>query len=153
LADAYNAMGTFAFSSQTETQGLVLAEAMAAGVPVVAIDAPGVREVVRDGVNGRLLATEDSAAFVAALADVSEPAARERLAEGVARTAADFSIDNTEQRALAVYSGLGRAARCRVDGEESSWTVARRRLREEWLLLSHRAHTLRNAWAAPKANP
>ena len=35
LADAYAAMDVFAFSSQSETQGMVLAEAMAAGVPVV----------------------------------------------------------------------------------------------------------------------
>ncbi len=41
LADAYRAMDVFAFTSQTETQGMVLAEAMAAGVPVVAVDAPG----------------------------------------------------------------------------------------------------------------
>ena len=41
-------MNVFAFASLTETQGLVLAEAMAAGVAVVAIDAPGAREIVRD---------------------------------------------------------------------------------------------------------
>ena len=42
----------FAFASQTETQGLVLAEALAGGLPVVAIDAPGVHDSVRDGVDG-----------------------------------------------------------------------------------------------------
>ena len=56
LVDAYHAMNVFAFASLTETQGLVLAEAMAAGVAVVAVDAPGAREIVRDGANGRLLA-------------------------------------------------------------------------------------------------
>ncbi len=40
LADAYAAMDVFAFASQTETQGMVLTEAMAAGLPVVAVDAP-----------------------------------------------------------------------------------------------------------------
>ena len=34
---------------------MVLVEAMAAGMPVVALDAPGAREVVKDLVNGRLL--------------------------------------------------------------------------------------------------
>ena len=67
LIDAYHAMNVFAFASLTETQGLVLAEAMAAGVAVVAIDAPGAREIVRDGVNGRLLGEADEAAFHAAL--------------------------------------------------------------------------------------
>ena len=55
LADAYAAMDLFVFSSKSETQGMVLAEAMAAGVPVVALDASGVREVLKDGENGRLL--------------------------------------------------------------------------------------------------
>jgi hypothetical protein len=55
LRDACAAMTVFAFSSTSETQGLVLAEAMAAGAPVVALDASGVREVVVDGSNGHLL--------------------------------------------------------------------------------------------------
>ena len=55
LSNAYAAMDLFVFSSKSETQGMVLAEAMAAGVPVVALDASGVREVLADGENGRLL--------------------------------------------------------------------------------------------------
>ena len=58
LVDAYHAMDVFVFASQSETQGLVVTEAMAAGIPVVAVDAPGVREVVKDFVNGRLLGLE-----------------------------------------------------------------------------------------------
>jgi lysophospholipid acyltransferase (LPLAT)-like uncharacterized protein len=41
-------MGVFAFSSRSETQGMVLTEAMAAGVPIVALDASGVRDVIRE---------------------------------------------------------------------------------------------------------
>ena len=44
-----SAMDIFAFASFSETQGMVLAEAMAAGLPAVALDASGVREVVRNG--------------------------------------------------------------------------------------------------------
>lgn len=153
LANAYRAMDVFAFASKTETQGLVLAEAMAAGVPVVAIDAPGVREVVRDRVNGRLLSTQDNDAFVSALAWVASPAERVRLAPGVARTAENYSIDATGRRAVTVYTGLERKARRRMHGRRSRWAVARRRLREEWILFSHRAHTLRHSWPAPKAIP
>ncbi len=47
-------------------------EAMAAGKPVVALDAPGVREMVIDTVNGRLLAEEDSSTFAGALQWVIE---------------------------------------------------------------------------------
>ena len=41
--NVYHAMDVFVFASQSETQGLVMTEAMAAGIPVVAVDAPGVR--------------------------------------------------------------------------------------------------------------
>lgn len=58
LRDAYAAMDCFVFASQTETQGIVLAEALAAGKPVVALDGPGVREVVEDGRNGFLLPSD-----------------------------------------------------------------------------------------------
>jgi glycosyltransferase involved in cell wall biosynthesis len=108
LACAYRAMDCFAFASHTETQGLVLAEAMAAGVPVVAVDASGVREVVVDGHNGCLLPGDDPAAFAAALAGIAAlaPAARAQW-EGAARdTAAGFDIQHTADRALALYEGV-----------------------------------------------
>ena len=65
LLDAYAAMDCFAFASQSETQGIVLAEALAAGNPVVALDGPGVREVVVDGKNGILLPGDASPATFA----------------------------------------------------------------------------------------
>jgi len=70
LADAYCAMDVFVFSSHSETQGLVVAEAMAAGCPVVALNASGVREVVTDHHNGRLLPADATAeSFAAAITD------------------------------------------------------------------------------------
>lgn len=46
----------FCVASETETQGLVVAEALAAGLPVVGLDAPGVRDAVRPGIDGLLVA-------------------------------------------------------------------------------------------------
>lgn len=60
LVNAYCAMDLFVFSSHSETQGLVVTEAMAAGKPVIALDASGVREVVSDRKNGRLLSADAS---------------------------------------------------------------------------------------------
>jgi len=54
LINAYYSADLFVFSSLTETQGLVLIEAMAAGLPVVAVRASGVQEMVDDGINGAL---------------------------------------------------------------------------------------------------
>jgi len=50
LIDCYHAADIFVFASTTETQGLVLLEAMAAGVPVVAVAAMGTKDVLREGV-------------------------------------------------------------------------------------------------------
>lgn len=55
LADAYGLMDVFAFASRSETFGNVLLEAMATGLPVVALAEGGPADVVADGVTGRLL--------------------------------------------------------------------------------------------------
>ncbi len=54
VLDYYAASDVFVFSSLSETQGLVLVEAMASGIPQVAVDAEGVSDVVRDGTTGYL---------------------------------------------------------------------------------------------------
>lgn len=58
LVDIYYSSDLFVFSSITETQGLVLIEAMAAGLPVVAVRAYGVQDMVESGVDGILTACE-----------------------------------------------------------------------------------------------
>lgn len=55
------ASDVFIFASQTETQGLVLAEALAAGLPVVALDGPGVAATLRDGIDAVLVPAEPAA--------------------------------------------------------------------------------------------
>ncbi len=52
IGDYYRASDMFLFSSKSETQGIVLLEAMAAKNPVVAIEATGVADVVENGING-----------------------------------------------------------------------------------------------------
>lgn len=108
LADVYQAMNVFAFSSLSETQGMVLTEAMAAGVPVVAVDAPGVREVVMDGKNGCLLPECDHLKFACALDWICQrmPDEYQELVEASRQTAQEFSMHRTAQRALELYSRL-----------------------------------------------
>jgi 1,2-diacylglycerol 3-alpha-glucosyltransferase len=141
LIDAYHALDVFAFASQTETQGMVVTEAMAAGVPVVALDGPGVRDVVRDRVNGRLIPLERLETFPSALQWIASRTdeQREKLRRAVHRTAQQLSLVRTAEQALALYESLIRDAHVN-DEPDGPLTRARRRIDAEWKLLSNVAH-------------
>ncbi|MDA8165863.1 MAG: glycosyltransferase [Desulfobacteraceae bacterium] len=155
LANAYQAMDVFAFSSKSETQGMVLAEAMAAGVPVVALDAPGAREVVRDGENGRLLPAERVEPFRAALAWVAARPGRERaiLQEAARGTAAHFDQELCARKALRFYvQAMSASRRNGASFEHGPLAQARRRLETEWDLWSSRAEAAIQAWRQGSRN-
>jgi glycosyltransferase involved in cell wall biosynthesis len=147
LREAYRAMDVFAFASQSETQGMVVAEAMAAGAPVVALNASGVREVVRDGSNGFLLpADAPPEAFADALARCVEPPVREELSRGAHLTAAEFSQERSARRALAFYEETRRATRARrLLHHLSPWAALVKRVGLEWDLLASRTQTVASA--------
>jgi glycosyltransferase involved in cell wall biosynthesis len=137
LADALHAMDVFAFASKSETQGMVLTEAMAAGLPVVALDASGVREVVRDGVNGRLLEGEDRAAFAEALGWVAarSPQQAEALMQAARTTADAFSMPATAQKALDAYAAVQarvRAGERRAVSDDQALNRAIKLIKAEW---------------------
>lgn len=67
LASAVASADVLVFPSQTDTLGLVLLEAMAAGTMVVAANSGGIPEVVRDGFNGLLFPAGDPVAASAAV--------------------------------------------------------------------------------------
>ena len=54
-AEFYHALDVFVSASRSESFGLTIVEAMAAGVPVVATATDGAREIINDGVNGKLV--------------------------------------------------------------------------------------------------
>jgi len=66
LASAYASADAFVFPSRTETLGLVLLEAMAAGCPVVAANSGGIPDIVTDGANGYLFDPNDPQGAIAA---------------------------------------------------------------------------------------
>ncbi len=137
LADAYAAMDCFVFASQTETQGLVLAEAMAAGKPVVALDGPGVREIVRDGVNGLLLDGHASPSeFAAALRRLlHDPELFQLCAANSRASAAAFDTDRCVARVLDCYTGLIAARGPRPDADPTAWDRLLAGIGVEWSLL------------------
>jgi glycosyltransferase involved in cell wall biosynthesis len=66
LGSAFASADAFIFPSRTETLGLVLLEAMAAGCPVVAARSGGIPDIVTDGVNGYLFDPADEEGAIAA---------------------------------------------------------------------------------------
>jgi 1,2-diacylglycerol 3-alpha-glucosyltransferase len=134
LVSAYRAMDVFAFASKSETQGMVLAEAMAAGVPVVALDAPGVREVVRDRLNGRLLYSESVEEFSSALQWVASLVTdkMQQLRQAAENTAGAFSMECSADKALALYENLQKKKLVRRHGGYDVWTNALRLIKTEW---------------------
>ncbi len=111
----YRAADLFLFASETETQGLVLAEAHACGLPAVAVRASGVDEVVSDGATGLLTKAEAGELADAAIGLLLDPA-RRRLMGLEARRLAERRFSARRQVDLMVdhYGRLlhGRARRC-----------------------------------------
>ncbi|NCC04550.1 MAG: glycosyltransferase family 4 protein [Proteobacteria bacterium] len=137
LADALNAMSVFAFASKSETQGMVLTEAMSSGLPVVALDAPGVREVVVDAGNGRLIREETEEAFAAALQWVYARSRDEMdiLIAAARATAEAFSMAASARKALAAYENLRPDPAIRQHEDELGWGQIRGRIKAEWDIL------------------
>jgi glycosyltransferase involved in cell wall biosynthesis len=111
LPDCYAAADLFAFASKTETQGLVLLEAMAAGLPVLAFAALGTREIVEPQ-RGALPAPQEPQAFGQAMATLANDPER-RLAMSI--DARDFASEWTTaacaRRLAAVYRDVAQQPR------------------------------------------
>jgi glycosyltransferase involved in cell wall biosynthesis len=106
LADCYRAADAFMFASRTETQGLVLLEAMAAGLPVVSTAVMGTRDIVGPGI-GALVAEDDEEDFAAkTIRLLRDPALRKRLAVEAVEYARTWSAPATAARLQDAYLSL-----------------------------------------------
>lgn len=106
VKDFYAASDLLVFPSLTETQGLVLLEAMATGLPVVAVDAGGVSSVVDNGDNG-FLVDEDRDEFCQAVENVlGDEEFYSRAVERARVKAGEFSMENMTERLLGFYGEL-----------------------------------------------
>lgn len=103
LNSCYRAADIFVFSSRTETQGLVLLEAMAQSVPVVSTAELGTRDVLREGL-GVWIATEDVSDFsdkvIKLLGDAQ---VRKDLGDAGRDYALGWSASRQAQRLLSFY--------------------------------------------------
>jgi len=140
LVDAYHAFDVFAFSSHTETQGMVLAEAMAAGRPVVALEAPGVREILRHRENGiRLSPDATPEQFQEALGELRDLMAdkAESVRASLRETAHAFSEKVCIGKMEETYETVVREKR--RDKDMPTWTRFISRMEAEWDLALGRA--------------
>lgn len=102
----YSAGDVFAFPSLTETQGLVVAEALCAGLPCVAVDAGGTPEMFTDGEDG-MLARNDVNDFASKIDRfLSEPGLLEIFSVRAMENAQRFSPGEMANRVLQVYKSV-----------------------------------------------
>ena len=112
LPDYYRAADLFLFASETETQGLVLAEAHACALPAVAVRASGVDEVVADGETGVLTKPEAGEIADAAIGLLLDPERRAAMSLAARRLAETrFSARRQIEAMVAHYDALPARAR------------------------------------------
>jgi 1,2-diacylglycerol 3-alpha-glucosyltransferase len=107
LPDYYRAADLFLFASETETQGLVLAEAHACGLPAVAVRASGVDEVVTDGETGILTKAETGEMADAAIGLLLDAGRRAHMGQAARRLVeARFAAPEQTAAMVAHYEAL-----------------------------------------------
>ena len=100
----YAAADAFAIASKFETQGLVVLEALAAGVPVAGADYRAIPEFVRQGENGYLFSPSDVRGCADAILRCLER--RDALRAAARASALPFSVANCTRRLESVYERL-----------------------------------------------
>ena len=106
LPACYAAADAFVFASRTETQGLVLLEAMAAGLPVVALAKMGTCDILDAG-RGALVPDDDTHAFAQALLRLlGNQRLHAQIGEQARVYAREWSDDTLAGRLAALYRGL-----------------------------------------------
>lgn len=115
LADLYADADVFVFPSATETCGLVALESLASGVPVIAANAGGVKENLRQDITGMLVNPGDPAAFATAIEQLIADGEQRRAMHEAARA---FAVGRDWARELdqleSIYQNLSTTNRAVV---------------------------------------
>jgi glycosyltransferase involved in cell wall biosynthesis len=93
----------FAFASITETQGLVTIEAMAAGLPVVAVNGPGTRDIVEHGKQGYLVENDPDALAKGLNRLLADPQRIKRFSNQALKKAKTFDVNQLSKQIVSVY--------------------------------------------------
>lgn len=103
----YNAADVFVFPSVKEGWGLVVLEALASGVPVIASGIEPMTEYLREGENSLLVSPMDHEAIASRIIELVEDGeSAARLARGGRETALEYSWENAALGHVRFYSGI-----------------------------------------------
>lgn len=104
MATWYHLGDAFLFASKSETQGMVILEAMAAGLPVVAVRSSGIEDVVRHGFNGFKTPEKQGQWVEQAQKLLEDDSLRKALAEQALTFAADYSVEQFAKDVREIYA-------------------------------------------------
>lgn len=112
----YAAADIFLFTSVTETQGLVVLEAMSYGLPVIVCRGGGASAPIRNGVNGLKISTDRNEVASAILRVAHDEGLAARLCDGAKESARMSTVELMADRTLEVYrQAIGRAGDRKVE--------------------------------------
>ncbi len=104
LIEIYRSGTLFATASETETQGIVLIEAAAIGLPLVAVDAGAVKELCQDGRNGELCRPGSVNSISRAMSKIlSDKKLQAQYSQGSLAVAKNHDLNHTLERFLEIY--------------------------------------------------
>ncbi|MBB5320139.1 glycosyltransferase [Marinobacter oulmenensis] len=100
----YSLGDAFLFASKSETQGMVILEAMSAGLPVVAVRSSGIEDVVRDGHNGYKTPENQTQWQARAQQLLEDDELRKTLSDKARAFAADYSVAQFARDVRTIYA-------------------------------------------------
>ncbi|KAA1176028.1 glycosyltransferase [Marinobacter salinexigens] len=103
MATWYRLGDAFLFASKSETQGMVILEAMAAGLPVVAVRSSGIEDVVRQGFNGFKTPEKQDKWLEQVQKLLEDDDLRQTLSKQALEFAADFSVEQFARDIREIY--------------------------------------------------
>ena len=116
LSQIYRTGTVFVITSKTETQSIVLMEAMASGLPAIAVNAGAVTELVKDGENGFIFEPNDTAGIASGInAIISNKELREKMSKNALKMIAKHDINYTLSRFEKIYNNVLRSRSKQLD--------------------------------------
>lgn len=110
LSQIYRTGTVFVITSKTETQSIVLMEAMASGLPAIAVNAGAVTELVKDGENGFIFEPNDTAGIASGICTIiSNKELREKMSKNALKMIAKHDINYTLSRFEKIYNNVLRS--------------------------------------------